>query len=163
MFASLFAWALLFSPADIVEATVDRAAFPNGANNWDRIGLFKLKDGDKDRLVLLYYYDSDSVAEKMMEKKGFAMQTYPNSFDVHAVYQDTSGKWVHKEVFRYARVRFTKIAKAASDRIVLECRPNFTVRIEPGEDVEKALKRAKEINRPFTKQLSFFRGELIVN
>src|SRR5262245_20650420 len=103
MFTS-FAWVLLLSPADVVEATVDRAVFPKGADNWDRIGLFKLKDGDKDRLVLLYYYDSDSVAEKMMTKGGVGAWTYPNIFHVHAVYQDASEKWVHKEIFGYARV-----------------------------------------------------------
>lgn len=161
MFAS-FAWVLLFSPADVVEATIDRAVFPRGADDWDRIGLFQLKDGDKDRLVLLYYYDSDSVAEKMMKRKGYGVMTYPNSFDVHAVYQVAPGKWVHNEAFGYARVRFTRVAKATSDQVVLECRPNFMVPIEPGEDSEKALKRAREINKPFIKQLSFVGGVLTV-
>jgi hypothetical protein len=155
-----FALILLFSPFDLVEASIDRAVFPKGADNWDRIGIFKLKDGENDRLVLLYYYDSDSVSEKMMKKKGFGIRTYPNFFDVHAVYQDKTGKWAHKEVFGYARVRFTKVAKAAPDYLILECRPNFMIRIEPGEDIGKASKRAEEINKPFAKRVSFVDGVL---
>jgi hypothetical protein len=153
----------LISPFDLVEASIDRAVFPKQSDKWDRVGIFKLKDGENDRLVLLYYYDSDSVAEKMMKKEGFALQTYPNFFDVHAVYQDKTGKWTHKEIFGYARVRFTKVAKTAPDHVILECRPNFMIRIEPGEDIGKALKRAEEINKPFTKRVSFVDGVLTAN
>lgn len=153
-------WVFLLSPALLVELSIDRGVFPKGADNWDRIGLFQLKDGDKDRLVLLYYYDSDSVAEKMMAKKGFAKQTYPNFFDVHAIYQAAPGKWVHREVFGYARVRFTKVAEASHDHLILECRPNFEIRIEAGEGIDKALKRAEEINKLFTKRVSFVDGSL---
>ena len=159
MFASV-AWLLLLSPFDIVEASIARSIFPKAHDNWNRIGLFVLKDGDKDRLVLLYYYDSDSVAEKMMTKKGFAMQSYPNFFDVHAVYQDQSGKWKHQEVFGYARVRFLKVEKVAPDHLILQCRPNFMVRIEAGEDIEKALKRGAEINKPFARNVAFSNGKL---
>lgn len=153
-------WILLLSPATLVELSVDRAVFPKGAANWDRIGLFTLKDGKSSRLVLLYCYDSDSVAWKMMAKNGFASSTYPNSFSVHAIHQNACGKWIHQRVFGFARVRFTKVAKATSDHVVLECRPNFMVRIEPGEAGEKALKRGEEINRPFTKSVSFVGGQL---
>ena len=157
-----FACILLLSPALIVEFSVDRRVFPNDADDWDRIGLFSLKDGGKDRLVLLYYYDSDSVAEKMMAKKKLAMKSYPNFFDVHAVYQDAGGKWVHKEVFGYARVRFKKVAKITPDALDLECRGNFMIRVEAGEDLAKAVKRAGNINKPFTKRLSFVDGVLTV-
>jgi hypothetical protein len=159
MFASI-ACVLLLSPFDLIEASIDRAVFPERSDNWDRIGLFKLKDGEKDRLVLLYYYDSDSVSERIMKKEGIAARIYPNSFSVHAVYPDASGKWVHKEVFGYGRVRFTKVAKATPDHLVLECRPNFMIEIERGEDIGKALKRAKEINKPFEKRVSFVDGAL---
>jgi len=159
MFASS-AWFLLLSPADVVESTVARSAFPKGFDSWDRIGLFKLKDGDKERLVLLYYYDSDSVGDKEMKKTGFGTYTYPNSFRIYAVYQGPPSKWIHQKVFGYARVRFTKVAKAAPDRIVLECRPNFMVFFDPGETEEKASMRAKEINKPFTRELSFVGGVL---
>src|SRR5262245_1953121 len=155
-----FAWVLLLFPFDLVEVTVNREVFPNGSDNWDRIGLFKLKDGTKDRLVLLYCYDSDSVAEKVMAKGGIAVWTYPNSFTLHAIHQNDAGKWVHQEVFGFARVRFTKVAKVAPDHLVLECRPNFMIRIEDGEDIGKALKRAEEINKPFTRRVSFVDGVL---
>ena len=160
MFASI-AWILLLSPFDLIEASIDRTVFPKNADDWDRIGLFKLKDGDKDRLVLLYCYDSDSVTHKMMTKKDSATCTYPNSFAVHAVYQNDSGKWVHQEVFGFARVRFTKVAKIGPDNLVLECRPNFMIQIKPGDDLKKALKREAEINRPFTESVSFKGGRLI--
>jgi hypothetical protein len=159
MFASI-AWLLVLSPLDIVEASIDRSVFPKGYDNWDRVGLYVLKDGDKDRLVLLYCSDSDSVAEKMMAKKGFAMQSYPNFFNVHAVYQDRSGKWKHQAVFGYARVRFMKVEKVAPDHLILQCRPNFMIRIEAGEDIEKALKRGAEINKPFTQRVEFRDGKL---
>lgn len=155
-----FALIFLLSPFDLAEASIDRAVFPKGASDWDRIGIFKLKDGENDRLVLLYYYDSDSVCEKMRQKEGFGIGGYPNFFDVHAVYQDKTGKWAHKEVFGYARVRFTKVAKAAPDYLILECRPNFMTAIKPGETVGEASKRAEEINRPFTQRVSFVDGVL---
>jgi hypothetical protein len=157
---ALIAWVVLISPFDLIEASVDPTVFPVGADDWDRIGLFKLKDGDKDRLVLLYYYDSDSVGERMLKKRVIGTGIYPNIFHVHAVYQEASEKWVHKEVFGCARVRFTKVATATPERLVLECRPNFSIPIEPGEDVEKLLKRAEEINKPFTKQVCFVDGAL---
>jgi hypothetical protein len=155
-----FALILLLSPFDFVEASIDRTVFPKGADNWDRIGLFKLQDGENDRLVLLYYNDTDSVSKKMMKKGGSGIWIYPNFFGVHAVYQDKAGKWAHKEVFGYARVRFTRVAKGAPDHLMLECRLNVVIRIEPGEDTEKALKRADEINKPFTKRVSFVDGVL---
>jgi hypothetical protein len=63
---------LLLSPSLMVEFSIDRKVFPEGVDDWDRIGLFKLKDGDEDRVVLLYCYDSDSVTEKRMAKHGIA-------------------------------------------------------------------------------------------
>ena len=159
MFASI-AWLLLFSPFDIVEASIDCSVFPKGHDSWDHIGLYVLKDGDKDRLVLLYYYDSDSVAEKARAKKGFAMRSYPNFFNVQAVFQDRSGKWKHQEVFGYARVRFLKVEKVAPDHLIVQCRPNFMIEIEAGEDIEKALKRGAEINKPFTRRIEFSEGKL---
>src|SRR6516225_6119699 len=96
-----FAGILLLLPALSVEISIDRSVFPKHADDWDRIGLFKLKDGDKERLVLLYYYDSDSVAEKIRAKRGYGGQRYPNSFAVHAVYQADQGKWRQRELFRY--------------------------------------------------------------
>jgi hypothetical protein len=50
-----FTFVLLLSPALLVEVSIDRTVFPKNADNWDRVGLFKLKDGEKERLVLLYY------------------------------------------------------------------------------------------------------------
>jgi hypothetical protein len=96
----------------------------------------------------------------MLEKEGIATRFYPNLFSVHAVHQNGSVKWVHKEVFGYARVRFTKVAKVTPDNLVLQFRPNFMIRIVSGEDLEKALKRATEINRPFAKSVQFVNGEL---
>ena len=130
-----FSWMLLISPALLVEHSIDRTLFPKGAEKWDRIGLFRLKDGDQYRSVLLYYYDSDSVAAKARAKGGVAIQTYPNFFDVHAIYQVAPGKWVHQEVFGFARGGFSKVANVAPDFLVLECRPKVMVHLEAGEDV----------------------------
>ena len=152
---------LIFSPAFWVELTIDRSVFPKDVDNLDRVGLFKLKDGHNDRLVLLYYYDSDSVAEKSMAKNGFTMKSYPNFFSVHAIHQVESGKWVNKEVFGFARVRFTKVAKVTPEYLILECRPNFIIRLDLLKDTgQGSLKRAAEINRPFTMQVSFVSGVL---
>jgi hypothetical protein len=155
-----FTCALLISPALVVELSIDRHVFPKGAEVWERIGLFTLKDGDKDRLVLLYFYDSDTVAEKALAREEPAPATYPNSFGVHAIYQAAPGRWVHREVFGYARVRFRKVVKVTPGCVTLECRPNFMVSIEAGEDGEKALRRAEEINKPFEKQVLFVDGVL---
>jgi hypothetical protein len=154
---------LLLSPFDLVEASIDRAVFPKAAGDWDRIGLFKLKDGVNDRLVLLYYYDSDSVCEKMLKKEGFGFGTSPNVFDIHAVYEDQTGKWAHKKVFGCTRIHFTKVAKVAPDHLILEYRSNFMNPIKPDEDIAKASKRAEEINKPFTKRISLVDGVLTTN
>jgi len=151
---------LLLSPSLMVEFSIDRKVFPEGVDDWDRIGLFKLKDGDEDRVVLLYCYDSDSVTEKRMAKHGIARFTYPNSFELHAIYQTAPGKWIHKEVCGYSRVRFSKVKKVAPDHLILECRPNFIVDLTAEKDRDKALKRAKEINKPFSKRVSFVDGVL---
>jgi hypothetical protein len=151
---------LLISPALLIELTVPRAVFPKGADEWDRIGLFELKDGDTSRLVLLYFRDTDSIAEKAMARTGALMKSYPNFFDVHAIYQAASGKWVHQEVFRNGRVRFSKVAEVTADHVVLECRANFLIFLEPGQDVAKAMKRAEEINKPFTRRVAFSNGVL---
>jgi hypothetical protein len=156
----LFLYLLLHSLALIVEPTVDRAAFPAGADYWDRVGLFKLKDGTADRLVLLYAQDSDSVCDKMMARQGYGMGMYPNSFGLHAVYQDGAGKWVHKEVVGYARVGFTRVAKATPDRLTLELTPKFRVHVDWGQDASDAIKRVAEINKPFTRSVSFAYGVL---
>jgi hypothetical protein len=159
---TLLIYVLLHSPAVLVELSIDQSVFPERANNWDRIGLFKLKDGKEDRLVLMYYYDSDSVCQKMRKRHGFGVSTYPNCFDVHAVYQDGRGKWVHQEVIGYARVGFTRVVKAMPDRLILECRPKFRISVEPGKDgVRYALKRAEEINKPFNRSVSFENGKLV--
>jgi hypothetical protein len=149
---------LLFSPAQLVEMTVARDAIPKDAANWDRIGLFALMDGDERRLVLLYYYDSDSVAFKEYKAKGIGTNSYPNWFSVHAVYQHASTKWTHQEVFECARVRFVRIAHATAEQLILECRPNFKlISPLPGEDADQAWNR---VNKPFTQRISFVHGKL---
>ena len=157
-----FAFVILFSPFDLIEASIDRTVLPKELRSvLDPIGVYTLKDGKNDRLVLLYIHDSDWVTAKANMKKGTVLPSiWPNGIQVHAVYQDKTGKWTHKQVFGYARVRFTKVAKEAPDHLILECRPNFMIGIEPGEDIGKALKRAEEINRPFTKRVSFVDGVL---
>jgi hypothetical protein len=142
-------WFLLLSPDVLVEGAVklsiDRNVFPKGADNWDRIGLFKLKDGGEDRLVLLYYYDSDSVASKKEREGRYRGRFYPNSFGVHAVYQTAPGKWAYKEVFGYTRVGFIRVAKAAPDYLLLECRSKFI---------------GRGVNKSFTERVSFLDGML---
>jgi hypothetical protein len=120
-----FAVLLLLTPANVAEASVERSVFPKGADSWDRIGLYTLKDGDKERLVLLYYHDSDTVADKEFKKNGHAIFVYPNSFVIHAVYKDKTGKWKHEEVTHSGRINFTKVVEAASDHVTLECRHHF--------------------------------------
>ncbi len=157
---SPLAWTLLLSPMRLVELTVDRTVLPNRACDWDRIGLFKLRDGKQDRLVLLYCYDTDSVSEREFAKHGSARLLYPNSFAVHAVYKDASGKWVHQRVLGYGRVRFVRVEKAEPEQLVLKCRPNFQVQVRPDEDVAEAMKRADRLNKPFTKRIAFAGGVL---
>jgi hypothetical protein len=152
MFA-VFASVIFLSPIDVVEASINRDTFPKGAKDWNRIGLFKLNDGKEDRLVLLYYYDSDSVADKILARDGSATIFYPNVFSIHAIHQDKTGKWIHRTLMQYSRVRFVRTVKVAPDHLVLECRPNF--RIEPGEDTDDKLKREKQINKPFQNRVSF--------
>lgn len=155
----LIATIALFSPALLVELSIKRV-FPEGANNWDRIGLFKLQDGERERLVLLFCHDSDSVAGKALASCEVTSLPYPNRFLVHAIYQGSWGRWIHKEVFGYARVRFTQVEKTAPDHVILQCRPNFMIRFEAGDDINKALKRAEEINKPFQKRVLFVDGVL---
>jgi hypothetical protein len=159
MFAPV-AWALLLSPVDLVELSIERTVFPKCADQWDRIGLFKLKDGGRERLLLLYQDDSDLWAWKMMRKHGMGVMPYPNSFSLHAVYQDDRGKWAHKELYAVARVGFVGVKKTGPGSLVLEFKPKFILRVEPkpGEDLADAIKRAQQINKPFTKTLALVEG-----
>ena len=154
------AWTLLYSPVLLAGLAFDRSLWPEATDAWEPIGLFKLRDDDADRLVLLYYRDSDSVAERKIARNGFAMQMYPNSFDVHAIYQDASGNWVHKQIFGYARVRFKQVARVAPDYLDLECRGNFRIYLDGTAGADALLKRAAEINKPFSKRIAFISGVL---
>lgn len=155
-----FTWVLLLDPFTVVELSIERSVFPKEAENWDRIGFFKLKDGENQRLVLLYCYDTDSIAEKQIGRGKMGSFFYPNVFLIHALYKNAAGKWIHKEVISFGRVRFMKVTKATLDEVVLELCPNFRILIKPGEDLAKVVKRAAEINKPFTKSLSFVNGIL---
>ena len=154
------AWVLVFSPAFLVQHTLDPSLLPEAVDRYDLIGLFTLQDGDANRLVLLYCEDTDSVGERQMARTGFGDCSYPNFFDVYALYQDASGQWVNKAVFGYARVRFQRVVEVAPDHLVLECRPNFMISFDPKENLDKALKRAQEINKPFAERLAFVDGVL---
>jgi hypothetical protein len=160
-------WLVLFPlPPSLGTPVADRPdkgadlGLPKGAEHWDRIGDFKLRDGGKERLVKLYYRDTDSISERAMKEKGFATYVYPNSFALHAVYQDDAGKWVHREVYGAARVRFLRVQKTTPEAVVLQLRRNFLVMVRPGDDSEKVLGRGAEINKPFTLALSFQGGVL---
>jgi hypothetical protein len=138
---------LLPSPPLLVELSIDRNVYPKHARTWDRIGLFRLKDGDNHRLVLLYYYDSDS-------ELGFTM--VPNDFAIDAIYQDASGKWAHKRLLSAARLCFTRIAKIAPDHVVLECGPSFAIL----GSSEKPLRTSNERENRYKKRVSFIGGVL---
>jgi hypothetical protein len=135
-----------------------RAHLPKEARDWDFIGAFKFRDRDKERSVTLYYVDSDSLAEKRSARGELSFFSYPNHFSVRAVYENCSGTWVHKEIYRAARVGFVRVKSRSPEAVVLELSPRFIVSIQPGENFEETAKWLKEVNKPFEKRLTFEAG-----
>lgn len=152
---------VLLSPTLVAERSVGSAVFPDGAENWDRVGLFELRDGNTTRRVLLYCHDSDSVMEKEIAKKGSAMGFYPNSFALHALYETAPGKWVHVKPYSRGRVRLNK-AIAVDGGVDVEFRGNFQLTIKLGEDNKEALEQVVKANKPFTERMVFKNGALVV-
>ncbi len=148
---------LALSPFTLLEATIDPNVFPKEAPYWERIGLFQLKDGDKDRFVLLYAADSDFVSEKMW---GSPTRRTPNLLELHALYPMEDGRWVHAKPLSGTRSRFGKVVSATNTNIVVEIRGNFPVRLDLRGDLKKQLERAREINRPFIASIHFKDGRL---
>jgi hypothetical protein len=146
----LITYILLHWPAWLVELSIDPSVFRKNADSWNQIGIFKLKDGKHDRLVLLYLFDSDTNGGWF----------YPNSFAIHAIYQSGADKWVHRTILEGARVRFNRMRKITPENLVMECRYNYWVRVKPGDDIRAAIKSAEEINKPFDKTISFVDGVL---
>jgi hypothetical protein len=144
-------------PADPAD-TAARAHLPPRARDWDFIGAFKLKDGKKERAVTLYYRDSDSVAQKCMERGEPSFGIYPNLFSVFAVYQDASGKWVHKEIYSAARVGFVGVKRRTPESVVIELSPRFMVFLRPGDNFEERSRWLEKANKPFTRRLTFEAG-----
>jgi hypothetical protein len=131
---------------------------PSPEADWDYIGRFTLRDRGKPRTIKLYYYDSDSAAEKDRKQGGLGIGTYPNVFLLHAMYKDNYGKWTQKEVYDILRVRFTRVKVAKSDFVELEFRRTFRTFPDQGETLEDAVKRLKKGNKPFTMTLFFVEG-----
>jgi hypothetical protein len=124
---------------------------PDGGHNWDYIGAFRLTDAKANAIVVrLYLCDSDSVAAKEADKNGMALMTYPNHFEMHAMYRSAAGEWQHKQLVSCGRVRFLRVKHRAPERVLLELRPNFRVSLK---ELERADKEGREINKPFTERL----------
>jgi hypothetical protein len=142
-----FAFVILFTPFDLIEASIDRTVLTKDVRSvLDPIGVYALKDGKNDRLVLLYIHDSDWVTAKANMKKGTALPSiWPNAIQVHAVYQDETGKWTRRELLSFGKFHFTRVAKAAPDHILLEFCP---ANIHP-------------LNQPIEKRIVFVDGGLI--
>jgi hypothetical protein len=147
-----------------VEAPTDpadkaaRAHLPKEAQDWDFIGAFKFRDRDKERAIAVYYVDSDSLAEKRSARGQLSVFSYPNFFSVRAVYENCAGTWVHKELYRAARVGFVRVKSRSSEAVVLELSPRFIVSIQLGENFEEKAKWLEEVNKPFEKRLTFEAG-----
>jgi hypothetical protein len=157
----LFVTSMVVDPAAAGRGKAAPAGLPKVDEHWDPIGDFKLQDQGKERLVKLYYRDTDSVAWKQMKKEGVGAFRYPNSFDLHALYQDGSAKWHPKPLYGVARVRFVKVQKATPEAVVLQLCGNLMVYRLPGEDLDKALERTEKANRPFTLTVRFSGGLLV--
>jgi hypothetical protein len=152
---------LLLSPALAAERSVGPGVFPDGAEWWDRVGMFEVGDGDTARRVLVYCHDTDSVMEKEMARKGSAMGFYPNSFTLHAVYETAPGRWALAEPHTVGRVRLNK-ATAVGGGVEVELRGNSRIWIEPGKDNTKAYEEGRRQNKPVTKKVWIKDGAVTV-
>jgi hypothetical protein len=65
---------------------------------------------------------------------------------------------VDKEVYGVGRVRFNEVKSSTPDSVVLEFRGNFHILVQKGKKLADAVKRAQQINKPFTKTLTFVQG-----
>jgi hypothetical protein len=125
-----------------------RAHLPKEAEEWEFIGAFRVKDGGKERMILLYQYDTDLVAK-------WGSYTIPNSFALHAVYHDEDGKWLHRDVYHVACAGFQRIVETRPEGVTIELAGRSPVTFRPGEDVKKLL---DEANKPFQMRLTFENG-----
>jgi hypothetical protein len=68
---------------------VPKSVFPAAARDWDRIGIYNLREKDKAApvvTVIVYAEDSDVAAEKEALRKGEPQGSfYPNDFAFHGV------------------------------------------------------------------------------
>lgn len=92
--------------------------------------------------VRLFVDDSDASG---------ALGTYPNSLDLTAVYRVGDGKWEHRRLASYARVKFLRVKERATESAVLELRPDWRV------DLKEA-KADRDVNAPFTRRLILKKG-----
>jgi hypothetical protein len=144
------------SPVSLVEFFFGDARpnvpLPEGGEDWDYLGTFRLVEGGKAFTVCLYAQDTDSTAAKY----GFFI--YPNSFSLHAMYSVGTRDWAHKELYGAGRVRFSRVVKVKPAAVMLELCPNFRISLDPNEPADRVLKRAAEINKPFTERLRIVGG-----
>jgi hypothetical protein len=128
-----------------------RSHFPTDAKYWDSIGVFRLKGQDRERVIALYFLDSDS------ELFEFPGATWPNFFSIHAVYEAQPGNWVHNVAYSRARVGFRKVLKIEPTAVVLELLPKCMLYTSSPDE----MKRAMEINKPLQVSFSFENGILV--
>jgi hypothetical protein len=151
-------------PAPQVQQSANLPAgrLPRGVEDWDYLGTFELRDENaRVYAVKLYAWDTDSVADKKRDGDGrlFGGRMYPNCFELHAMYRAGSGDWLHKELYRVARVGFSQVLKRASERVLLELESKFIVFSGPGEThSEDEVNRMLEVHRPHTMSLRIVDG-----
>jgi hypothetical protein len=114
----------------------------------DYVGTVRLAD-PKGRpvVVRLFVDDSDAVAEREVARGRSALAVYPNSLDLYAVYRAGGGKWEHRRLASYARVKFVRVKERTAEAAVLELRPAWRVDL-------KDRKAGRDVDAPFTHRLT---------
>ena len=102
-------------------------------------------------VVRLFVDDSDAAAEREVARGRSALAVYPNSLDLFAVYRAGEGKWEHRRLATYARVKFLRVRGRGPGPAAVELRPDWRVDLTDRE-------AGRDVNAPFTRRLTLKDG-----
>jgi hypothetical protein len=144
-------WVLALIGPDLSALADQRAGqIPLGTGQY--VGAVRLADPSGHPIfVRLFVDDSDVRAEREAASGRSDLAVYPNSLDLHAVYRVGDGKWEHRRLASYSRVKFLRVKERTADVALLELRPDWR------ESLEER-KAGRDVNAPFTRRLTLKGG-----
>ncbi|OAI48641.1 hypothetical protein AYO44_06675 [Planctomycetaceae bacterium SCGC AG-212-F19] len=145
-----------------VKFPTDDILLPTGAEHWDVIGDYELKDEPGNLVpVRLYLFDSDSPKCKEWKRRdignGLVVFWTGHFFELHAMYQESSGRWEHQPLYKNGHAQFHTIQERRPDVILLQLyrRSRGPIAYENGVRLPRPFTSS---NDSFTLKLSVVKG-----